>query len=106
MKLLHLLGHLYGRHGQVKRGTAYLLIAAQLEPANTEVLRTLAHLLVLGGEADKALATIERLEKLGSADHPALALLRGKALLAAGRTVEARQSFQDFLAQRELNDHA
>ncbi|MBP0581323.1 hypothetical protein J8I29_18485 [Labrys sp. LIt4] len=104
--MLHLLGYLYGRHGQVKRGTAYLLIAAQLEPANAEVLQTLAHLLVLGGEAGKALTTIERLEELESAAHPALALLKGRALLAAGRPVEARRSFQDFLAQRELNDHA
>jgi type III secretion protein Y len=103
---LHVLGYLYGRHGQVKRGTAYLLIAAQLAPGNVDILRTLAHLLVLDGEADKALATIERLETLEGMDHPTLALLKSRALLAAGRRSEARHSFRDFLAQRELSKHA
>lgn len=106
MKLLHLLGYLYGRHGQVARGTAYLLIATQVEPENVGILRTLAHLLLLGGEADKALATIERLEQLEHTVSPALALLKAKALLAAGHAEEARELFREFLAQRELNSHA
>ena len=100
MQLLHVLGYLYGCHGQVKRGAAYLLIAAQLSPGNPGVLRTLAHLLILDGEADKALATIARLETLDGMDHPTLALLKSRALLAAGRTAEARHAFRDFLAQR------
>lgn len=100
MQLLHVLGYLYGCHGQVKRGAAYLLIAAQLSPGNAGVLRTLAHLLILDGEAEKALATIARLETLDGMDHPTLALLKSRALLAAGRTAEARHAFRDFLAQR------
>lgn len=100
MQLLHVLGYLYGCHGQVKRGAAYLLIAAQLSPGNAGVLRTLAHLLILDGEADKALATIARLESLDDMDDPTLALLKSRALLAAGRTAEARSAFRKFLAHR------
>lgn len=101
MQLLHVLGYLYGCHGQVKRGAAYLLIAAQLSPGNAGVLRTLAHVLILDGEADKALATIARLETLDGMDHPTLALLKSRALLAAGRTAEARHAFRHFLANRD-----
>jgi type III secretion protein Y len=100
VQLLHVLGYLYGCHGQVKRGAAYLLIAAQLSPGDAGVLRTLAHVLILDGEADKALATIARLETLDGMDHPTLALLKSRALLAAGRMAEARHAFRDFLAQR------
>lgn len=100
MQLLHLLGYLYGCHGQVKRGAAYLLIATQLSPDNVEILRTLAHLLILDGEADKALATVAKLETLEGKDHPALPLLKSRALLAAGRTAEARTSFRDFIERK------
>jgi type III secretion protein Y len=100
VQLLHVLGYLYGCHGQVKRGVAYLLIATQLSPGNAGILRTLAHLLTLDGEADKALATIARLESLEKEDHPALALLKSRALLAAGRTTEARNAFHDYLARK------
>ncbi|MCR4264823.1 tetratricopeptide repeat protein [Nitratireductor sp. ZSWI3] len=104
MKLLHILGYLYGCHGQVKRGVAYLLLAIQLAPEDRGVLRTLAHLLIRSGEADKALATIERLERLGDGEQPLLALLKSKALMAAGEAAEARHSFRDFLAHYEA-DH-
>jgi type III secretion protein Y len=99
------LGYLYGQHGQVKRGVAHLLIAVQLSPGNVGILRTLAHLLTLDGESDKALAAIARLETLDGADHPALALLKSRALLSAGRMDEARRSFREYLAQREMNHH-
>ncbi|WP_376705141.1 hypothetical protein RQ479_11405 [Mesorhizobium sp. ISC25] len=98
--LLHVLGYLYGCHGQAKRGAAYLLIAAQLSPGNAGVLRTLAHLLILDGEADKALATIARLETLEGMDHPVLTLLKSRALLVAGRKTEARSALLSFLSQR------
>lgn len=100
MHLLHVLGYLYGCHGQAKRGVAYLLIAAQLEPRNAGVLKTLAHLLILEGEAEKALATVARLETMDGNDHPALALLKSRALLAAGRKTEARSALRSFLSQR------
>ena len=47
---------------------------------------------MLGGEAGKALTTIERLEELESAAHPALALLKDPTLLnfLDGRTSELR----------------
>ncbi len=105
--LLHVLGHLYGSHGQVKRGVAYLLIAIQLAPGDSGILRTLAHLLILDGEADKALVTIERLETMeDTARHPALALLKSRALALAGRTEEARNSFREFLAEQENETRA
>ncbi|EKF17681.1 tetratricopeptide repeat protein [Nitratireductor pacificus] len=99
--MLHVLGHLYGSHGQVKRGATYLLIAAQLSPDNADVLRTLAYLLILDGEADKALATIARLEAMDDTDHQSLSLLKSRALLAAGRAPEAQLAFRDFLAGRD-----
>lgn len=97
---MHLLGYLYGSHGQQKRGAAYLLIAAQLSPENEKILRTLAHLLILDGEAEKALATVEKLETLEGSDDPALLILKSRALLAAGRKAEARSSFRDFLKRK------
>jgi len=100
VQLLHVLGYLYGCHGQAKRGAAYLLIAAQLSPGNAGVLRTLAHLLTLDGEADKALATIARLETLDGVDHPTLGLLKSRALLAAGRKTEAHEAMRSFLSRR------
>ncbi len=100
MELLHVLGHLYGSHGHVKRGATYLLIAAQIAPENAPVLRTLAHLLILDGEPDKALATIDRLESMQDSDQHTLSLLKSRALLAAGRLSEAKRAFADFLAGR------
>lgn len=90
----------------MKRGVAYLLLAIQLFPDEIGVLRTLAHLLIRSGEAEKALATIDRLERLGDDDQPVLTLLKSKALLEAGDTAEARRSFQDFLAQYEADHRA
>lgn len=97
---MHVLGYLYGCHGQAKRGATYLLIAAQLAPENAGLLRTLAHLLILDGEAEKALATIARLETLEGMAHPALALLKSRALLVAGRKTEAHSALLRFLSQR------
>ncbi|KAB2676353.1 hypothetical protein F9L08_26690 [Brucella tritici] len=98
--MLHLLGYVYGCHGQAKRGAAYLLIAAQLSPHDIRVLRTLSHLLTLDGEADKALETIARLEVLGDRGNPALHLLKSRALHVAGRQEEARQAFNRFVKMR------
>jgi type III secretion protein Y len=99
VQLLHILGYLYGSHGQVNRGITYLLIAVQLSPDDPGLLRTLAHLLIRNGDAEKALATIDRMETMDvMASHPALALLKSRALLLSGRTEEARSSFQAFLA--------
>lgn len=102
VQLLHLLGYLYGCHGQAKRGVAYLLIAAQLSPDDVGILRTLAHLLTLDGAGEKALSTIARLEQLEDDRHPALTLLKSRALHVAGRTEEARQTFRRFLEGRPL----
>ncbi|WP_246666194.1 hypothetical protein [Aquamicrobium sp. LC103] len=83
---------------------AYLLIAIQLSPDNPRILRTLAHLLILDRQADRALTTISRLERLEGADHPALALMKSRALLVAGEAEEARRSFRSFLTLREHVD--
>jgi len=100
VQLLHALGYLYGCHGQARRGVVLLLIAARLAPEDSGVLKTLAHLFVIDGEADRALTVIARLEALDGDGHPALALLKSRALLAAGRTGEARDVFRDFQARR------
>jgi type III secretion protein Y len=101
VRYLHALGHLYGRHGQPKRGVVLLLIAARLAPDDTGVLRTLAHLLLLDGASERALAVLERIRGESAGDHPALALMRAKALMAAGREIEARRSFRDYVERRE-----
>lgn len=99
VQLLHALGYLYGCHGQAKRGLVLLLMAARLAPEDPGVLRTLAHLFLREGKAERALAVIDRLEALEDARHPARELLKSRALLAAGREQDARRSFRTFLAE-------
>ncbi|WP_320263551.1 hypothetical protein [Mesorhizobium dulcispinae] len=46
------------------------------------------------------MATIARLETLEGMDHPALTLLKSRALLVAGRKAEAHSALLRFLSQR------
>jgi type III secretion protein Y len=102
VQLLHILGHLHGRHGDTKRGLALLLLAARLAPNDVGVLRTLVHAFLVNGAPDRAITVIEQLRSTREADHPILDLLMGRALWACGRHVEARSSFHDFLKRRSL----
>jgi type III secretion protein Y len=101
VQLLHLLGYLYGQHGETKRGIVMLLIAARLAPGNVGVWRTLAHAFLADGAPKRAIAVIEHLRRMNGADHPALDLLMSRALWACGRRIEARRCFRDFLARRD-----
>src|SRR5882672_4535919 len=91
VELLHALGHLYAHHGEAKRGLVLLLIAARLAPQDAGVLRTLAHTFLVNRSPQAAAAVIERLLSMDGADHPALALLRSRALWLSGDEAEARR---------------
>ncbi len=101
VQLLHLLGYLYSQHGEIKRGLVLLLIAARLAPDNVGVWRTLAHAFLVDGAPGRTIAVIEHLRLMNDSDDPVLDLLKGRALWACGRRVEARRSFRDFLARRD-----
>jgi type III secretion protein Y len=99
VELLHTLGHLYGRHGQIKRGLALLVIAARLAPDDVGVLRTLADAFLTDGSPQRAIIVIKRLRQLPGGDHPVVALLESRALWAAGDARAARMAFRDFLTR-------
>jgi len=100
VRLLHILGYGYGGHGQTKRAIVLLMIATWLAPDDAPVLRTLAHTFLLDGAPEKALSVIDKLSSLEGDDHPALNLLRSRALRAAGQEEEARQAFFQYIEQR------
>jgi type III secretion protein Y len=100
VRLLHVLGYLYGEHGQTKRAIAMLLIATRLDPNDIGVLRTLAHTFIIDGSPDQAMLVLDRLRGMDDVGHPALELLTARALWASGRELDARRSFQDFLIHR------
>jgi len=100
VQLLHMLGYLYGQHGDVKRGLVLLLLATRLAPNDVGILRTLVHAFLLDDAPERAITVIERLRSTDEADHPILDLLMGRALWACGRHIEARSSFNDFLKRR------
>ena len=102
VELLHVLGHLYAESGESKRALALLAVAVQLAPGHIELLRTLAHTFLIDRDPERALFVIERLRELEGGDHPTLDLLASHALWSAGRPLDARRSFRDFLDRRRL----
>ena len=100
MRLLHALGYLYGCHGQTKRALVLQLIAARLAPNDAGILRSLAYTFLMDGAPDRALAVIERLRSMEDGDHPALDLLKSRALWESGDQVEARHVFREFVERR------
>jgi type III secretion protein Y len=99
-QLLHILGHGYSGHGQTKRAIVLLVMATWLVPDDPRVLRTLAYAFLLDGEPEKALTVIEKLSTIEGDDHPALSLLRSRALKAAGREEEAEEAFSQYIERR------
>jgi type III secretion protein Y len=99
-QLLHLLGHGYGGHGQTKRAIVLLILATWLAPDDPGVLRSLAYTFLLDGAPEKALSVIEKLIEIEGDEHPALSLLRSRALKAAGREDEAEEAFSQYIEQR------
>jgi type III secretion protein Y len=103
-ELLHSLSYVYGCQGQTRRALVLNLIAARLAPDDQEVLRTLAYTFLLDGAPDQALEIIERLYAMQEAGEPTLQLLKSQALWAAGRHVEARETFKLYHQQRAMRD--
>ncbi len=101
--LLQALAFLYLRHGQNRRALTLILMAARHAPDDVGVLRTLAYAFVANDAPEEALEVIERLEGLdfaGGADQ-VRRLLKARALLHAGRRVEAKAVFRQFVEMRK-----
>lgn len=101
--LLQALAYLYLRHGQNRRALTLILLAARHAPEDIGVLRTLAYAFLANDAPEEALDVIERLEKLdfaGRADEMRR-LLKARALLHAGRRVEAKAVFRQFVELRK-----
>ncbi len=101
--LLQALAFLYLRHGQNRRALTLILMAARHAPDDIGILRTLAYAFVANDAPEEALEVIERLEKLdfaGNADQ-IRRLLKARALLHAGRRVEAKAVFRQFVEMRK-----
>lgn len=100
--LLQALAFLYLRHGQNRRALTLILLAARDAPDDVGILRTLAYAFVANDAPEEALDVIERLEKLdfGSDSERTRRLLKARALLHAGRRVEAKAVFRQFVGMR------
>lgn len=99
VQLLHALGYLYCRHGQVKRALVLLLLAGRLAPRDVGVLRTLAYAFICDGAGQSALRVLDHLDTLGEGERK-VALLRSRALWLAGKEAEARECFRAFTDER------
>jgi type III secretion protein Y len=102
LDLLKALAFLYLRHGQNRRALTLALLAAKHAPEDVGVLRTLAYAFISNDAPEEALDVIERLERLDFAEGAdrTRRLLKARALLHAGRRVEARKVFRQFVEQR------
>jgi type III secretion protein Y len=99
VELLNGLGDLYRRTGQPQRGLVMLLIAVQLAPRDPNLLHSLVLAFADSGDADRALAALDRLvEQQG--ESAGLLLLRSRALWKGARRDEARQCFKRYLTSR------
>ncbi|MDH3664933.1 MAG: hypothetical protein OEU92_33795 [Alphaproteobacteria bacterium] len=100
--LLHALAFLYLRHGQNRRALTLALLAARDAPDDIGILRTLAYAFIANDAPGEALEVIERLERLDFADGAGQIhrLLKARALLHAGRRVEAKAVFRQFVEMR------
>lgn len=101
--LMHLMGHLYLKSGQTQRGMVLLLIAVRMAPKHTGILRALCHGFLAEGNARRALNIIEHLEALGEAD-PTLSLLKSRAHLVSDDRDLARQSYREYITQKDTHD--
>lgn len=99
VELLHMLGHLYVKSGETRRGLVLLLIATHLAPEHAGILHTLIRAFIAVGDTRRALDAIESLERL-QGESPTLALLRSRALWSDGQRDEARRLFRGYLQQR------
>lgn len=101
--LLQALAFLYLRHGQNRRALTLILLAARNAPDHVGILRTLAYAFLANDAPEEALDVIERLETLDFASGAGQIrrLLKARALLHAGRRVEAKAVFRQFVEARK-----
>ena len=99
VELLKGMGELYRRGGQSQRALVMLLIAVQLAPRDPALLRNLVMAFTDSGQADRALAALDRLVD-HEGESPPLLLLRSRALWSGARKDEARQCFKRYLTAR------
>ncbi len=101
--LLHALAYLYLRHGQNRRALSLIMLASRRVPDDVGLMRTLAYAFIANGAAEEALEVIERLEQRDFADgaEQIRYLLKARALLHAGRMVEAKALFRQFVEARK-----
>jgi type III secretion protein Y len=100
--LLQALAYLYLRHGQNQRALTLTLLAARDAPDDVGIMRTLAYAFVANDAPGEALEVIDRLEQMdfaAGADQMHR-LLKARALLHAGRRVEAKAVFRQFVDSR------
>ena len=90
--LLKGMGELYRRSGQSQRALVLLLIAVQMTPADTALLRNLVMAFTDSGQVERALSALDRLLEL-EGESSGLLLLRSRALWSGGRKDEARAEF-------------
>jgi Flp pilus assembly protein TadD len=94
-ELLHCLGYVYLRQGQLRRAAVLLMLAARDDPS-AALLRTLALALIGCNLGEQAMQVLDRAEQLdpAGASLPLNRVLRARALLALGRREEARVVFR------------
>lgn len=97
--LLHLMGHLYLKSGQVQRGLVLLLIATRMAPDHIGVLQALCQGFLASGNGRRALNAIDRLEAAGERSDVML-LLRSRAHWINGERDIARRRFREYLERR------
>lgn len=97
--LLHMLGHLYLKGGDKKRGLLLLLLAARTMPSHSGILHTLTQAFIVTGDTQRALNAISHLEYL-EGPSSSLSLLQSRALWIGGHHDDARHCFQDYLQRR------
>jgi tetratricopeptide (TPR) repeat protein len=100
--LLREISCIYLACGQADKALALIRLAARCTPDDIGCLRVLAYALLVSGRGEEALVAVDRLTAI---DHDRLAPaylqhLQSHALRLAGRTGEARLSFQQFIAAR------
>lgn len=92
VQLLHALGYLYCRHGQVKRALVLLLLAGRLAPRDVGVLRTLAYAFICDGAGQSALRVLDHLDTLGEGTGRSRCSAAGPCGWPAGRPRRATAS--------------
>ena len=103
--LLHSLTFLYLRHGQNRRALSLIMLAARRVPNDIGLMRTLAFAFIVNGAAEDALEVIDQLEQLdrGAGADQMRCLLKARALLHAGRQVEAKALFRQYVEARKAS---